>query len=188
MALTLVQVEDIEALLAQVPKLVDRLEARRSDFENGVHAWLKQAEAILESNRLAAVSNVAACRAMLVQAARGVRNPEIVFTGKPTPRKVRDATASLALQRANQLVHDIIAERRAVFQEADRLARQVIAVAQANGIVDQCKAASPNHPSFLLCVQKTIQADPNLVSVYTHLIALVGKVDVLIVLDRAIVD
>ncbi len=187
MPLNLIQVEEISALLQQVPQLVDRLEKRRSDFGDGVLAWLKQVETILESNRLPVVSQVAACRAMLLQAARGVQSGDITFVGKPTARKNRVATAGMVLQRCNQLLHDVIAERQTVFQEADRLARQLIAVAEANGIIQRCKGNS-THQAFLQCVQKCIAADPNLVSVYTHLIALVGKVDLLIVLDRAIVD
>lgn len=187
MALNLVQVEEISALLKEVPRLVDRLENRRSDFWDGVHTWLKQAENILQNNRLPAVSQVAACRAMLLQAARGTQCGEITFAGKSTQRKIRDATATMVIQRCNQLLHEIIAERQTVFQEADRLARQLIAVAEANGIIRNCRSNSP-HQAFLQCVQMSIGADPNLVGVYTHLVALVGKVDVLIFLDRAIVD
>jgi len=166
---------------------VDQLENRRSDFWDGVHTWLKHAENILENNHLPAVSQVAAYRAMLLQASRGAQSGDIRFAGKPTLRKIRDATATMVLQRCNQLLHDVIAERQTVFQEADRLARQLIAVAEANGIIQKCKNNSP-HQAFLQCVQNSIGTDPNLVGVYTHLIALVGKVDVLIFLDRAIID
>jgi hypothetical protein len=187
LALNIVQVEEINALLQEVPRLVDRLENRSSDFWDGVHTWLKHAENILENNRLPTVSQVAAYRAMLLQATRGAQSGDITIAGKPTPRKIRDATATLVLQRCNQLLHDLIAERQTVFQEADRLARQLIAVAEVNGMIQRCKNNSP-HQAFLQCVQKSIEADPNLLGVYTHLVALVGKVDVLIFLDRAIVD
>lgn len=187
MALNLVQVEEFSALLQQVPHLVDRLEKRRSDFDEGVLTWLKHAETILENNHLPAVSQVAACRAILLQAARGVQHRDIAFSGRPTPRKIRDATATLVLQRCNQLLHDVIAERQTVFQEADRLARQMIAVAEASGIIQNCKGSS-SHQTFLQCIQNSIATDSNLLSIYTHLLALVGKVDVLIVLDRAIID
>ena len=185
MALNVVQYEEISALLRKVPRLVDQLEARQSGFVEGVLAWLRQAEATLENNRLAVVSQVAACRAMLVEATRGVHTKDVVFVGRATPRKIQEATASMMLRRSNDLLHGVIAERQAVFPEAERIARQVMAVAEAKGLIRDCDDGRP-HQQFLQCVQQKVAADRDLASVYAHLVALVGKNDVLVFMDRAL--
>jgi hypothetical protein len=184
-ALNVAQVEEIGALLRQVPRLVDLLEAHAPGFADAVLAWLKQAEAAMENNRLPVVSQVAACRAMLIGAARGLHGKDIVFAGRATPRKVHEATASLALDRGNQLLHGAIAERQAVFQDAERIAGQLVTVADAKGHLRDC-GASASHQHFLECLQQKITGDADLMSAYTHLVAMVGKNDVLVFLDRAL--
>lgn len=186
MALTVVQFEEISALLRQVPRLVDRLEARQSGFVEDVLAWLRQAEVTLENNRLAVVSQVAACRATLIEAARGVHNKDVAFVGRATPRKVQEATASMVLRRSNDLLYNVIAERQAVFQEAERIAGQVMAVAEAKGLLRDCDG-NRTHQQFLVCVQQKVSADHDLASAYAHMVALVGKNDVLVFMDRALV-
>ncbi len=185
MALNVAQYEEITALLRQVPRLVDRLEARSPGFVDGVLAWLKLAETALENNRLSVVSQVASCRATLIGAARGVHDKDVSFVGRPTPRKVQEATASLVLDRGNQVLHGVIAERQATFQEAERISGQMMAVADAKGLVRSC-AGDPSHQNFLLCIQQKVAADPDLASAYAHLVSLVGKNDVPVFLDRAL--
>lgn len=184
MPLNVVQVEEIRDLLLQVPRLVDGLEAHESGFINGVLDWLKAAEGILENNRLAAVSQVATLRASLIEAIRGVRSSELVFAGRPTARKVREATAAEVLQRGTELMHTTIAEREAVFQEAERIARQIMAVAHAKGLLASHEADGPRHS--LSHLEDRVAADPDLTAVHAHLIALVGSADILIFLDRAL--
>jgi len=185
MALNVVQYEEISGLLRQVPRLVDRLEARQSGFVEEVLAWLRKAEAALENNRLAVVSQLAACRATLVEAGRGVHSKDVVFVGRATPRKVQEATASMVLQRGNELLHGVIAERQVVFQEAERISGQVMAVAEAKGLLGDCRDGRP-HQQFLQCAQQKVAGDHDLASVYAHLVALVGKNDVLVFMDRAL--
>jgi hypothetical protein len=184
MALNVVQYEEIVSLLRQLPSLTDKLEARSTGFPDDVLAWLKQAETTLENNRVPAVSQISALRAMLIEAGRGVRNKEVTFVGRPTNRKVREGTASMALQRSNAVLQDVIAERRTVFEEAERLSRQVLAVSEAKGFVQACDDGRP-HDEFLDCLREHVAADADLASVYVHLVSLVGATDVLIFLDRA---
>jgi hypothetical protein len=184
-ALNVAQYEEIAALLRQVPRLVDELEARRAGFVDGVLAWLKRAETTLENNRIPAVSQIASCRAILIGAARGVQNKEVVFVGRATPRKIQEATASMVLERANELLHVVIAERQAVFQEAERISRQLLTIAEAKGLVALCNDRRI-HQQFLSCVQRNIAGDRDLANAYSHLVSLVGKTDVLVFFDRAL--
>ena len=184
MALNVVQYEEIVALLRQVPALTDQLEERSSGFADEVLAWLKRAESTLENNRVPAVSRLSAFRAMLIEAGRGVRHAEIAVVGRPTLRKVQEATATLALQRSNDVLHEVIAERRTVFEEAERLSRQVLAVAEAKGLIEACDDGRP-HDAFLSCLRESVASDDDLAAVYVHLVSLVGATDVLIFFDRA---
>jgi hypothetical protein len=111
---------------------------------------------------------------------------EVVISGRPTARKVQEATASLVLRRSSDLLHAVIAERQAVFQEAERISRQVLAIAQAKGMVQALEEPGPRQeiPADL---QRRVAADPDLASVHAHLISLVGATDVLIFYDRALI-
>jgi hypothetical protein len=184
-ALNIVQYEEIVLILGHVPRLVDELEARHTGFPDEVLAWLRQAEKALENNRLPSASQIATCRARLVEAARGVHDKELAFVGRPTARRIKDATASMVLERSSDLLHAVIAERQAVFQEAERISRQVLAVANAKGLLQACGDGRP-HQEFLQCLQEQVAIDPDLASVYAHLVGLVGKTDTLIFLDRAL--
>lgn len=185
MALNVLQYEEIVSLLREVPGLVDGLETRSSRYPDDVLGWLRRAEVVLEHNRLPAVSQVAACRATLISATRGVRAPDVVIVGRPTVRKVREATASMVLLRCNDLLQGTIAERQATFGEAERIARQVLTVAEAKGIVETCRDGRP-HGAFLACLQQQIAVDPDLANANAHLVSLLGRSDVLIFLDRAV--
>lgn len=185
MALNVVQYEDIVARLMEVPDLVDQLEQRRTGFPDAVLEWLRSTEASLENNHVPAVSQVAGLRAMLVESARGVYSEEISFTGRPTSRKIQDGVASLVLQRGSDLLNASIAERQAAFQEAERIARQMIAVADAKGFLASFDDGRP-HQAALQALQADVSTDPDLASVYLHLVSLVGKTDVLVFLDRSL--
>ncbi len=185
MALNVVQYEEIVSLLRQVPGLVDELEARRSGFIDDVLAWLKKAESTMENNRLPAVSQIASCRALLIGAGRGVQSKELVLVGRPTARKLQEATASMVLERSNEVLQGAIAERQAVFQDAERISLQVMTVAEAKGLIEACGDSGPHH-AFLGCLQQRLATDSDLANGYAHLVSLVGKTDVLIFLDRAV--
>lgn len=135
MALTLLQYEEIVTLLQRVPGLTDLLDDRSTVFADEVQRWLKDCENALEQNRIPSVSQVAAHRAVLIEATRGVRLKDVDFTGRPTPRKVRDATATMVLRETTELLNTVIAERQSVFAEAERLSRQAVSVARAKGMM-----------------------------------------------------
>src|SRR5258705_13322614 len=97
MALNVVQVEAFQQLLLEVPRLVDQIERRSGGLAEQGLDWLKRVETALESNRIASVSRVAALRAQLLQAGRGIPGPDLQGTGPPTRGKGQDATAPQAL-------------------------------------------------------------------------------------------
>lgn len=184
MALTLLQYEEVVGLLGRTVPLVDLLESRGSGYSDEVLRWLKDVETSLVGCRVPAVSRVAACRAALLGAARGVHVPEVVIAGRPTQRKVRDATASLVLRQCVDLLQDVIAERRATFEEAERIAGQVVAVVQLRGWLGG--TFSQGRQRGLEALLARMASDADLANAHARLLAIVGRSDVLILLDRAL--
>ncbi|GAA1761936.1 hypothetical protein GCM10009712_08300 [Pseudarthrobacter sulfonivorans] len=58
-------------------------------------------------------------------------------------------------------------------------------MAEAKGLIAACGDGRP-HQEFLDCLQQQVSVDTDLAGVYAHLVALVGKTDVLIFFDRAL--
>jgi hypothetical protein len=184
-ALTLLQYEHLVRLLGDVPALVDALEDRRPGFTTDVVDWLRQVEEALADDRLPAVSQVAACRAQLIEARRGVLPAGVVVMGRPTARKVQEAAAARVLERSSDILHGVIADREGVFAEAERVSAQLVVVGGAKGLVAACHDGN-SHPEMLRCLQRSLAADGDLAGGYAHLLSLVGSTDVIIVLDRAL--
>jgi len=126
-ALNVAQYERIAAA-ATVPRLVDelRLAAR---FCRCVLAWLKRAETTL---RTIASQRFADCvlprdphRCDAWRAEQGNR-----IRGRATPRKIQEATASMVLERANELLHVVIARGKPL-PRGERISRQLLTIAEA---------------------------------------------------------
>lgn len=185
MALTVAQYEEIVGLLSEVRGLVDRFGERDPGFPDAVLEWLIRAERALERNRLPTVSQLATARAALIGAGRGMATIDVSVSGRPTTRKLTQATANVVLQRGNELLQDAIAERQAVFGEAERIARQTVAVADAKQLLPSTEPGR-SQQGLVEDLRDRIAADPDLASAHLHLASLVGRTDVLVFLDRAL--
>lgn len=179
----IVNLEEIHNLLLQVPELINSFERRDSNFFDSVKNWLIQLEKVLVNNRMAVASEIAVLRGVLISAERGVQPEGIVFTGKRTPRKVKDASAADVLRKANALISDVIKVPAAQIAEGERITRQLVAIAQQKGLI-RTNQDTGKHADNLNAIWKTIVNDPELRPVSTHLIGLVGTTDALILLDR----
>lgn len=182
MALTVAQHEEIVTLLRDVPGLVDELEARHATLYEDVLAWLHRAERVLESNRLAACSQIAALRAQLIEAGRGVHHSGLQIVGRPSAGKLKEATASFVIGRADSVIQEAIAARRNLLDEAQRIAQQLVAVAYAKRLPGTGPGAANSDPHTL---RDAIATDGDLGGGYTHLVGLVGSADALLLIDRA---
>lgn len=185
MALTLLQYEEVLGLLGRTVRLVDLLDARSPGYVEDVLRWLKEVETALENNHLPAVSQIASGRAALIGATRGVQSVDVVVIGRPTPRRLQEATASQVLNRSVDILHGVIAERQNAFQEAERICHQVLAVAQLKGWLGP--DGTLPHQERVETLRARVASDPDLTNAYAGLLALVGPRDVLILLDRALV-
>ena len=184
MAMNIVQVGELERLLLEVPGLVDLLERRQAQFSHSVLEWLKRVEKVLESHHQAKVSEISMCRASIVQASRGEISKEIAFTGRPTPRKLKDAVGKQALHTAESVLNTLTQERKDTFTEAERLASQLIAIADAKGLLANLPDKLDN-TALLNIISQRIAGDSDLAGGLAQLKGLVGRYDYLVFLDRA---
>jgi hypothetical protein len=187
MALNLAQVEQVHAALARLPALVDQLQQRSTTFFDGMLEWLKQAEQLCEAHRLPAAGEFAVLRTRLLQAARSQLPAGLVIAGRPTRRKMRDAAASQAAERGEEVLRGHVQRREQQLADGEALAGQIAAVARVKGHVRQCAGqGSPEQRIVLL--RQLIENDPDLLSAHTQLVGLLGRGDALAVLDRAVPD
>jgi hypothetical protein len=181
--LRLLSLEEIEAFLLKVPSLVKRLEERDPEFVPAVKMWLASAEDVLGRNGMSQTAEVAVCRSALIAAERGFSEDGAVQT-RIGARAFKEARASQLLGRATNVVAESIRLRRGQVDEAGRVMLQVVAVADQLGLVPDETGTS--HTAYLQGVLLAISSRAELAPLVMHISGLVGKADVLIVLDRSI--
>ena len=185
MGLKIAHVEELGGLLRQVPGLVDKLEGRQPGFHEALLAWLRAVETVLEANRLPVVSEVASLRGLLVQSARGLQNPEVKVEGRPSRRKVREATGAHVLHRCTGLLQALLRGPLSAIEDADRIAQQLAAVARAKGYVADC-LREPGHSASIAHLKQRLSSDPDTAAAWVHMAGLVGQQDADILLDRSL--
>jgi hypothetical protein len=183
--LRIVNLEEIQGLLLRIPGLVDMMDQRDPDFVADVKQWLTTLEKALDSNRMPAAGNVAALRGLFISSEDGVIPSGIDFHGRPTKRKIRNATAALVLRGTGDLVSSVIQKDQERVSEAERLGRQLVALARAKQLIRQ-QPSGEDWKEMLKAIWRAMSDDPELSPGTTNLEGLVGPHDALIVLDRTI--
>lgn len=183
--LRIVNLEEIHNLLLRIPRLVDGLNRKDPGAIDDVRRWLVDLEQVLENNRLPLAGGIAGLRGELDAAFRGVIPAGIVFHGRVTGRKVREAAAAEMLRRAGDRVASVIQADESRIADAERVARQLIAVARFKGLIPG-RPADRDPLEDVKSVWKAMQSDPEIGQGAVHLLGLLGPHDALIVLDRGI--
>lgn len=183
--LRIANLEEIHGLLLRLPSLVDELERKEPHAVGNVREWLVSLERVLESNRLPLAGNIAVLRAGLDSALMGVIPAGIEFHGRASSRKIREAAAAEMLKRASDLVIAAIQGDGSRIDEAERVARQLIAVASFKGLIPTNRPEGDVIEN-VKAVWSAMQADTEIGQGAAHLVGLVGPHDALIVLDRGI--
>lgn len=181
--LRIVNLEEIQGMLLRIPGLVDLQERRNTDFIKDVKQWLSKLEKVLENNRLPAAGNVAALRAMLISAERGVIPAGVEFQGRATGRKIRDAAASFVLRLAGDIVSNAIQKDRARVADAERMTRQLVSLAKAKGLIHELPSRE-NFTGILKAIWRTLSGDPDVSPGTINVEGIVGPQDALVILDR----
>lgn len=184
MQLDLGGVEAIQAALLELPSVVDTLEDVGSQAVE-VSQWMKRLETLLAAKRLPVAATVASHRSVLIAANRGRIHEDIEILGKPSRSKLVLATASMVLERAVSDVRSVLDPEEARFTEGARLAMQLVAVAQAKGVVAPDPGTPPEIESVVSWLDSA-SADPDLTGGFANLTALVGRSDSLTLLVRSL--
>jgi hypothetical protein len=177
--------EAIEARLLQMPDLVNRMERGDAGFVPAVKEWLAGLEGVLKENGLAVVAEIATLRASLISAQRGTVPVDLVSVGRPSARKLKAAAAAHVLRQAELSVSEAIKPAAASFAEGERLARQLAVFGAAKGLFPS-RADFSTRGGWLAALWQALRGDVELLPAATHLAALVGAYDALILLDRAL--
>lgn len=183
--LHIVNLEEIQGILLRLPGLISDLERRDPNFVSAVKDWLTQAEQTLISNGLAVAAAVAALRGTLISAEQGVIPPGLAFSGRMTSRKIRAASATDVLRKAEELISNAIRGDVVRFAEGEQLARQMVAVAQRKGLIPVIPQVD-GHTQMLNAIWQAMGKDQDLVAATTRLAGLVGVHDALILVDRCL--
>lgn len=125
------QLEEIERQLLEVPGMVDSYERHNSDFGSRLVTWLVDLENAFHQNRLPVAGVIAAKRAMVLSAGRGVIPEGIVVQGRVTRRKLKDAAAIHALRSAAGLAASSIESDRDRYRQAREMVYRLVALAVA---------------------------------------------------------
>ena len=182
--LNVVNLEEIQRLLLRMPALIDALAERQLSLIGSVKTWLMDGEQIFTNNRLPVAAELAALRGVLISAERGVIPAGMAFSARTTARKVKEATAADVLRRASEIILQATAADAARVAEAEKLMRQVLAVAQRKGLSQVPAHSAYTHSDMLKAIWRAMTEDPDLGVGATRLEGLVGSNDALVLLDR----
>lgn len=177
--------EELQALLLRLPRLVDGIEERNPAAVDHIREWLRSLETALGNNRMPLAAEIAGLRVQLAMGTRGVLVEGLTVSGRLTLRKVREVTASEVLRHAGTLLSGAIAGDVARVDEADRVARQLTTVAQIKGLIP---AAPPraDHLGAVRAIWGKVESDVDIGQGAVHILSLLGPEDAVIALDRAI--
>jgi len=182
--LRIVNIEEIENLLLQLPALFKQREQLSANFSLDVGIWLNLLEKVFTNNRLYQAGYLASLHSGLIAAEQGEIPTGLEFRGRPTRLRVLSAVAAQSLQHAVEVASTLIAENKPRLAEAERIAQQLVAVAFARGMIEE-RDHTMNNTQYLLNIKKNLATNADLEGAVTHLEGLVGPYDALILLDRA---
>lgn len=183
--LRIINIEEIENILSNISGLIDLHQQRDSNFDEKVKAWLSMLEKALESNRIMQVGEVATLRGIILSAENGIIPPEINIHGRMSKRKIVEAATIFSLRQASTLLSDFLQKEIDRISDAERMMRQLIALAKAKGIISQLPNEN-NHSEELKLIWRTLSDDQEIAPGTINVEGLVGPHDALIILDRII--
>lgn len=183
--LRILQVEELESILLELPYLVRQQEQRSPDFVAKTKQWLTALELALSSNRLYQAGLIAALKSELVSTENGRTPSGIEVRGRATSSRVSAAVASETLHRASEIAGRILDDQRQRISEAQRLAHQLVASGMAMGSIPE-RAGANDNSEYLRTVHRSLKESAGLGNAVTHLQGLVGPHDSLLLIDRAL--
>jgi hypothetical protein len=182
--LRIVNIEEIQNMLGGISGLIDMQQRLDPKFDEKVKLWLAKLEKILESNRIMQVGEIATLRGLILSAENGIIPPGIEIHGRSSKRKIVEAAITFSLRQSSRLVSDLLQKEVDRVSDAERMMRQLIALAMAKGLIQQ--VPNGDHTEVLKSIWHTLSSDPEIAPGTINVEGLVGPHDALIILDRII--
>jgi hypothetical protein len=183
--LRIVNIEEIQNYLLEIPNMINSVEKRETEFIDNLKIWLSDLEKVLNNNHMSEAGNIASYRGILISASRGIIPNEITFYNRLSKRKIIESTATYIIQQTSNLISAVIQKDKDRFFEAERLTRQIVAIAKKKGMIKE--SSNGNYDTDLLKhIWKSMSSDKNLSTGLINIEGLVGPHDALIILNRVI--
>jgi hypothetical protein len=180
--LRLINLEEIKASFLKVSSIIDLLSEKDSNAIVKTKEWLLEIEKILTNNKIPEVGKIACARGSIISAEMGFV-PAGFQVDNVNKLKLRIFVALEVLKQSSNIVFEIIQKDIVRIEEAERIMRQVIAIAKSKGLLDDF----PNPPlttDILRSFWKKFALDNNLTQGVVSIEGLIGPYDSLIIFDR----
>ncbi len=171
-------IEQLLSFSLEVQALVDAFAGSDPEFSSNVAGWLQKSGQLLAANRLPAASELAVLRGSIFAVARGAYPTDLMITGQPSTRKVRNATAFNALRKGEEIVRTTIRPLALQIGNAETRIRQVIAIARERQILPQ------NVEEDAMTAWSRVTADQQLRPLAAEAVDLVGRENALVLFAR----
>ncbi len=185
--LKILNFEEILALMNEISGLVDLHDKKDTFFSTKAKEWLRKLEKTLENNKLAISGNIGALRSLLISAEQGAIPAPIQLTSAPSRKKITNATASYAIQKASETVSSFLTKDYERFSEAERQTNQLVTYMEAKGLLHGFNYQNMNTET-LKNIWQIIRSDAELAPGAVSIESLVGLYDALIILNRRILS
>ena len=183
--LRILNLEEIQKMLLRTSDLIDLNVQHNPNFILDVKEWLSELEKILKNNNMPISANIASMRGILISAERGNIPIGIEFKGRTTSRKIREATSNKIIHQAVDLISNTIQKDVERVKEAERITRQLVAIAKSNGYIKKI-LSQDNYTEKLKTFWQKMANDQVLSQGIISVEGLVGPNDALVILDRTI--
>jgi hypothetical protein len=180
----LIQVDEIEQLLLQLPHIVELQDEQPTAFIARATQWMDLLEQALVAAHAYQAGRIAVLRSGLVFARHTVARDAAESSAPLTRARRLVLEASTALDEASAIATNIVDEYRPRFADADRKLHELLARGRELGTLP----LGPNNPTQaqLIEARHAIAAQPELERAYVAVETIVGAEDALQILGRAL--
>ncbi|MCB0721646.1 MAG: hypothetical protein KDC73_07755 [Ignavibacteriae bacterium] len=181
-AIHLPQVEELQKREMEIPGLIDSLKDRSGNFFNSCLEWIHELSDYMKKNNIPESADISLLEGRLIMAERGQVEGDIAFKSRASKSKIKEAVGVEALREAQNVILRIIQNPVMRIEEAASLIRQICAIAEHKGLL-QNRTFSPNHIESLIAELKD---DPDLTNGIVKLNGMLPQIDLIILFDRCI--
>jgi hypothetical protein len=181
----LIQVDEIEQLLLQLPRIVELQDEQPTAFIARATQWMDLLEQALVAAHAYQAGRIAVLRSSLVFARHTVARDAAESSAPLTRARRLVLEASTALDEASAIAMNILDEHRPRFADADRRLRDLLARGRTLGVMALVEPVTPTQAK-LTHVRRAIAAQRELERQYIAVETIVGAEDALLLLGRAL--